>query len=82
MGCILIDRSYSMGVESETGTLFDEAKERAREILGRFAPEDEVIIMLFDSGTLSVYSGSGDERRAGLFIEGAELSIQFCSHHA
>jgi len=73
-GCILLDRSYSMGVEADEGTLFETAKERIREILERFAPEDEVTLILFDSGQEQIYRGGGDERAVGLFLDEAALS--------
>ena len=75
-GCILLDRSYSMGVESGEGTLFDAAKDRAREILQRFTPEDDVTLILFDSGQERVYQGGGDERAIDLFLDDAALSFE------
>jgi hypothetical protein len=74
-GCILLDRSYSMGVEEDEGTIFETAKERVREILERFAPEDEVTLILFDSGQERLYRGGGDERAVGLFLDEALLSF-------
>ena len=73
-GCILLDRSYSMGVEAEEGTLFEEAKGKVREILERFAPEDEVTLILFDSGQERLYQGGGDGGVIGLFLNEAPLS--------
>lgn len=73
-GCILLDRSYSMGVEADEGTLFDAAKGRVREIQERFAPEDEVTLILFDSGQERIYRGGGDERAIGLFLDETPLS--------
>jgi hypothetical protein len=75
-GCILLDRSYSMGVETDRGTLFEAAKARVREILERFAPEDEVTIILFDSGQERLYRGGGEGRSIGLFLDEAALSCR------
>ncbi len=58
--CILLDRSYSMGLEQEGGSLFDEARRRVIEILGEYTPEDEVMIVLFDSSQEFLYRGRMD----------------------
>jgi hypothetical protein len=73
-GCILLDRSYSMGVGSGEGTLFDSAKLRIREILDQFTPGDEITIIVFDAGWECIYGGGGDERAAGLYLDEATLS--------
>jgi hypothetical protein len=73
-GCILLDRSYSMGVESDEGTLFETAKTRVREILEQFAPEDEITIIVFDTGRERIYRGGGDERAIGLYLDETTLS--------
>ncbi len=73
-GCVLLDRSYSMSLEGEEGTLFERARERVREILERFTPEDEVTLILFDSGRERIYGGGGDARAIGLFLDEAEVS--------
>jgi len=72
--CVLLDRSYSMGVETDEGTLFETARGRVREILDRFTPDDEVTLILFDSGRERVYRGGGDARAIGLFLDEAEVS--------
>ncbi len=73
-GCILLDRSYSMGVESGEGTLFDSAKQRIREIVEQFEPEDEITIIVFDEGWERIYSGGGDARATGLYLDETALS--------
>ena len=73
-GCLLIDRSYSMGVESGEGTLFDEARSRAEEILDRFSAGDEVTVILFDASRDVIYRGDGNGKTAGLFLDEARLS--------
>jgi hypothetical protein len=55
--CILLDRSYSMRFDQESGTLFDEAKSRVIEILGSLDGEDEVAVILFDSSQDLLYAG-------------------------
>ena len=73
-GCVLLDRSYSMGVETGEGTLFDSAKARMREVLEQFAPEDEITIIAFDERAEIFYEGGGDERVTGLHMDEAVLS--------
>lgn len=75
-GCILLDRSYSMGVESGEGNLFDEAKRKVEEILDRFTPEDEIALLLFDSGLERIYRGGGEGRAIGIFLDEARLSYR------
>jgi len=55
--CILIDRSYSMRVEGEEGTLFDRAKARAASVLESLDKGDRVSIILFDAARETVYDG-------------------------
>lgn len=55
--CVLLDRSYSMGLEGEDGPAFERAKARAAEILGRLETGDRVTVALFDTGVEVVYDG-------------------------
>lgn len=55
--CILIDRSYSMGVEEDEGTLFERAKARLAQILDHLGREDEVAVVLFDLSPEIFYRG-------------------------
>lgn len=73
-GCVLVDRSYSMGVDEEEGSLFGRAKRSVLEILEGFTNEDDVTLILFDSGQELYYRGRGDARAAGGLLEGAGLS--------
>jgi hypothetical protein len=43
---ILLDKSYSMGY----GNHWDRAKDAARAVIGRLAPEDRATVVLFDTG--------------------------------
>jgi uncharacterized protein len=71
-GCILLDRSYSMGVGEEDATLFERAKLRVEEIMEGFAAEDDVTIVLFDSGSEICFEGGGGSAAAPL--EGVHIS--------
>ncbi|MBN1165468.1 MAG: BatA and WFA domain-containing protein [Candidatus Krumholzibacteriota bacterium] len=53
--CIMLDKSYSMGVEEEGGLLFDRARERVREIFPHLNEDDEVTIFLFDDTPEQVF---------------------------
>jgi hypothetical protein len=71
-GCILVDRSYSMGVDEEEGTLFERAKMRAGDIIEGFEAEDEVTLMLFDSGNEIRYTGGGGSPE--ILVDGERVS--------
>jgi len=60
--CILIDRSYSMGIETEDGPLFKRALETAEEIAGNAGDEDMIIISTMDEATRKIYEGEGKGR--------------------
>lgn len=55
--CVLLDRSYSMGLEGEEGEAFGRAKGRLAGILGNLEAGDRVTIALFDTGVEVVYDG-------------------------
>jgi hypothetical protein len=58
--CVLLDRSYSMGLEGEGGTAFERAKVRLQSVLGSLSDRDRVTVVLFDTGTEVVYEGDAD----------------------
>jgi hypothetical protein len=60
--CILIDRSYSMGVETEGGTLLKKALQKAKEIVGSAKDEDMIIISTMDEAVRKVYESEGKGR--------------------
>jgi hypothetical protein len=62
--CILIDRSYSMGVEGEGGTAFERAKARVLSIIDNLDRGDETAIIAFDSSAETVYDGELDPEAA------------------
>jgi hypothetical protein len=55
--CLLLDRSYSMGVEEDLGTLFDRARGRLAHVLENLDEEDEISVVVFDSASEIVYTG-------------------------
>jgi hypothetical protein len=55
--CVLLDGSYSMRVEEDEGTLFERAVARAADILEHIDREDEVSVILFDTGCYTLYAG-------------------------
>jgi hypothetical protein len=55
--CILLDRSYSMRVEGDEGTVFDRAKARVASVLDDLDKDDEVSIVLFDTARETIYDG-------------------------
>ncbi|MDZ7860464.1 MAG: BatA and WFA domain-containing protein [Candidatus Krumholzibacteriota bacterium] len=57
--CILVDRSYSMGVETDRGTLFDRAALKAQEIAKSVGDEDLLIIAAVDESARKIYEGEG-----------------------
>ncbi|HMA76148.1 MAG TPA: BatA and WFA domain-containing protein, partial [Candidatus Krumholzibacteriaceae bacterium] len=57
--CILVDRSYSMGVETDRGTLFDRAAVKAQEIAKGAGDEDILIIATVDESVRKIYEGKG-----------------------
>ncbi|GEM_PF-1277229 len=60
--CVLIDRSYSMRMEGDHGSLFERAKSRCSDVMDNLDGDDEVTIVLFDTGCETVYGGSRLER--------------------
>jgi uncharacterized membrane protein YgcG len=63
--CILLDRSYSMGVEGDGGTAFDRGVRRLASILDNLDQSDAVTIVLFDTANDIIYDGAF-EREAAL----------------
>lgn len=55
--CILLDRSYSMGVEEEAGTVFERAKQQLGAVLDNLVRDDEVSVILFDDARETAYQG-------------------------
>ncbi|HVO76866.1 MAG TPA: BatA domain-containing protein [Candidatus Bathyarchaeia archaeon] len=55
--CILLDRSYSMGVEGDGGAAFARAKARVEAILDNLDGGDAVAVVLFDSAVETIYDG-------------------------
>ena len=60
--CILIDRSYSMGVETENGTLLESALKKAEEIAVSAKDDDMIIIASMDEEVRKVYESEGKGR--------------------
>jgi hypothetical protein len=63
--CILLDRSYSMGVEGDGGVAFERAVARLSSVLDNLDRGDAVSIILFDTGQEVLYDGTF-ERSAAL----------------
>ncbi len=55
--CILLDRSYSMGVESDGGIAFERAKARLASVLDNLEKDDAVSLVLFDTAQDIIYDG-------------------------
>jgi len=55
--CILLDRSFSMGVEGEGGVAFDRGVARLAAILDNLERGDAVSVVLFDTASEIVYEG-------------------------
>ncbi|HEY5133861.1 MAG TPA: BatA domain-containing protein, partial [Candidatus Krumholzibacteriaceae bacterium] len=55
--CILLDRSYSMGVEGDGGVAFARAKARVSSILDNLDRGDAVSLVLFDTANDVIYDG-------------------------
>jgi hypothetical protein len=55
--CILLDRSFSMGVEGEGGVVFDRGVARLAAILDNLERGDAVSVVLFDTASEIVYDG-------------------------
>ncbi|MDD4856604.1 MAG: BatA and WFA domain-containing protein [Candidatus Krumholzibacteria bacterium] len=62
--CILLDRSYSMGVEGDGGAAFDRGLARLTSILDNLDRGDAVSIVLFDTATDVLYDGELDKEAA------------------
>jgi hypothetical protein len=68
--CILLDRSYSMGMTGPGGTLFDRAKQRVLEIASMLGEEDEVTLILFDERAVKLFTGERFSGAARDMLEG------------
>ena len=55
--CILLDRSYSMGVEGDDGVAFERGKRRFASVLEYLDRGDAVSIVLFDTAPEMLYGG-------------------------
>jgi hypothetical protein len=55
--CILLDRSFSMGAEGDAGVAFDRGVARLAAILDNLERGDAVSVVLFDTGSETVYDG-------------------------
>ena len=55
--CILLDRSFSMGVEGDSGVAFDRGLARLAAILDNLERGDAVSVVLFDTASEIVYDG-------------------------
>jgi hypothetical protein len=55
--CILLDRSFSMGVEGDGGVAFDRGVARLGAVLDNLESGDAVSVVLFDTGSDVVYDG-------------------------
>ena len=55
--CVLLDRSYSMGVEGDEGIAFERAKARLEAVLANLKGEDVVSLILFDTASEVLYNG-------------------------
>ncbi|HUV36951.1 MAG TPA: VWA domain-containing protein [Patescibacteria group bacterium] len=64
--CVLLDRSYSMRVEEDEGTLFRRAVGRTAEIMEQLDRNDEVSVILFDTGRQTLYAGRQFDREVVL----------------
>ncbi len=62
--CILLDRSYSMGVEQDEGSVFERGKRQLESILDNLERNDEVTVILFDNTLEALYEGRQFEREA------------------
>lgn len=63
--CILLDRSFSMGLTSEGGTAFDSAKKRLAEIVSALDEGDQVAVVLFDTRQEIIYDARADAGAIG-----------------
>jgi hypothetical protein len=59
--CILLDRSFSMGVEGDGGVAFDRGVARLAAILDNLERGDAVSVVLFDAAGEIVYDGEIDK---------------------
>ncbi len=66
--CVLLDRSYSMAVGGNEGTVFERAKKQVEKIASNLDEEDEVTILLFDTRREKAFEG-------GRFKSGPALDL-------
>lgn len=72
--CILLDRSYSMGVEGDGGIAFERAKERLASILDNLKRDDAVSLILFDTASEILYDGELEKEAALGAVKGTKPS--------
>ena len=69
---ILVDRSYSMGFDNR----WERARDAARGIVQRLAPDDEATLIFFDSSAEAANRSTTDRASLLAAIDGAELSAR------
>ena len=69
---ILVDRSYSMGFDNR----WERARDAARQVVQRLAPDDEATLIFFDSGAEAANRSTTDRASLLAAIDGAELSAR------
>ncbi|MBD3178977.1 MAG: hypothetical protein GF417_04890 [Candidatus Latescibacteria bacterium] len=73
--CIILDRSYSMGLESERGTPLERGRGIAGEIISGAGNSDRVILSVLDTGVEEIFDMEGRGREFALeALEGIEPS--------
>jgi hypothetical protein len=72
--CILLDRSFSMGVEGNEGVAFDRAVARVGAIVDNLERGDEVSLVLFDTKSEIVYNGELERQAVRDALRNARLS--------
>jgi hypothetical protein len=72
--CILLDRSFSMGVEGNEGVAFDRAVARVGAIVDNLERGDEVSLVLFDTKSEVVYDGEIERQAVLDALRNARLS--------
>jgi len=68
--CILLDRSYSMGVEGDGGVAFARAKARVSSILDNLDRGDAVSLVLFDTVNDVIYDGDLEKGAVAAALKG------------
>ncbi len=72
---ILIDRSYSMGLKTREGELFEIGVEAAKEIAARSEDDDLLAVIAFDEEPESIFRGAGGGKEYAVeALDGLEVS--------